>query len=81
MKKNQLAALKKLEAALLSCKRASLVLAGVDNNLHATVNDEAFRIASVTRSRCEAILERGNSGSELHHYVKHYGCYSDSGGA
>lgn len=81
LKPNQLAALKKLEAALLSCKRAGLVLAGIDDGLHATVEDAEFIEAAQRDSTCEAMLARNNAGHPLHHSVKHYGCYRDSGGA
>lgn len=81
MKKNQLAALKKLEAALLSCKRAGLVLVGIDSNLHVTVADDALQDEIRRRSSCEAILERANTGHEDTDTVKSYGIYLDSGGA
>jgi len=81
MKKNQLAAIKKLEAALLSCKRAGLVLCGIDSNLHVTVDDDALQDEIRSRSSCEAILERANTGHEDTDTVKSYGIYLDSGGA
>lgn len=81
LKPNQLAALKKLEAALLSCKRAGLVLAGIDDGLHATVNDGEFIEESRRYSSCEAMLHRNNLDHPLSYNVKHHGCYLDSGGA
>lgn len=86
MKANQLAAIKKLEAALLSCKRAGLVLVGIDDSLLATVDDDWLENASRRSSACEAVLERHNTeylnrGPSLIHSVKDYGCYRDSGGA
>lgn len=81
MKANQFAAIKKLEAALLSCKRAGLTICGIDDNLFITVNDEAFANASLSQSGCEAMLQRANSGDTNTETVKHYGVYSDSGGA
>lgn len=81
MKPSQLAAIKKLEAALLSVKRAGLVLAGIDDGLIATVEDDAFIHAAQRESTCEAILARCNTGHPLAHSVNHYGCYRDSGGA
>lgn len=81
LKPNQIAALKKLEAALLSCKRAGLVLAGSDDHLLATVEDNEFIEATLRASTCEAMRARDNAGHPLCHAVKHYGCYRDSGGA
>lgn len=81
MRANQEAAIKKLEAALLSCKRAGLVLVGIDSNLHVTVDDEALQDEIRCRSSCEAILERANTGHEDTDTVKSYGIYLDSGGA
>lgn len=78
-KPNQLAAIKKLEAALQSCKRAGLVLAGIDNTLHATVRDDDFADQARSQSSCEAMLERECEGHPLHCTVKDYGCYLDSG--
>lgn len=81
MKKNQMEAIKKLEAALLSIKRAGLVLVGIDSNLHVTVADDALQDEIRARSSCEAILERANTGHEDTDTVKSYGAYLDSGGA
>lgn len=81
LKPNQLAALKKLEAALLSCKRAGLVLAGIDDNLLATVEDDEFIEAAQRDSTCEVMLSRNNTNHPLTYTVKHYHCYRDSGGA
>lgn len=81
LKPNQLAALKKLEAALLSVKRAGLVLAGSDDSLMATVEDDEFIEATRRDSTCEAMRDRHNTNHPLAHDVKHYGCYRDSGGA
>lgn len=81
MKPNQMAAIKKLESALLSCKRAGLVLVGIDDNLFATVKDHAFQEEMRNKSACEAALERNNAGHELTDTVEHYGAYLDSGGA
>lgn len=81
MKKNQISAIKKLEAALLSIKRAGLVLAGSDDGLLVTVEDQEFIDEALRTSTCEAIRARCNSGHPLAEDVKHYGCYRDSGGA
>lgn len=81
MKKNQLEAIKQLEAALLRIKRAGLVLVGIDDNLFATVADDALQDEMRARSGCEAILERANTGHEGTDSVKTYGIYLDSGGA
>jgi hypothetical protein len=81
MKKNQIAAIKKLEAALLSIKRAGLVLVGIDDNVFASVDDEDLENEMRRSSSCEAILARSNSDHGGTTHVKHYGCYRDSGGA
>lgn len=81
MKKNQLEAIKQLEAALLRIKRAGLVIVGIDDTLHVTVADDALQAEMNARSACEAILERNNTGHENTDTVKHYGVYLDSGGA
>lgn len=79
LKPNQQAAIKKLEAALLSVKRAGLVLVGIDDVLHITVEDAEFVQAALASSHPEAMTERNNSDHPNHHRVKHYGCYRDSG--
>lgn len=81
MKKNQLEAIKQLEAALLRIKRAGLVMVGIDDTLHVTVADDALQAEMNARSGCEAIFERSNTGHENTDTVKHYGVYLDSGGA
>ena len=81
MKKNQLEAIKKLEVALLSVKRAGLVLVGIDDNLFASVADEQLQTEIVACSACEAILARSNKDHEGTASVRHYGAYRDSGGA
>ena len=81
MKKNQIEAIKKLEAALLSIKRAGLVLVGIDDNVFASVDDEALQDEMRRSSSCEAILARSNSDHPDTTHVRHYGCYRDSGGA
>ncbi|HAL2109914.1 TPA: hypothetical protein H5X26_004993 [Escherichia coli] len=81
MKKNQLEAVKQLEAALLRIKHAGLVLCGIDSNLHVTVNDAALQDEMRTTSPCEAVLARANGDHEDTDTVKHYGAYLDSGGA
>lgn len=81
LKPNQLAALKKLEAALLSVNRAGLVLVGIDDGLHATVEDAEFVEAANRDSAVEAMIDRNNEGHPLHHNVKDYGCFRDSGGS
>lgn len=81
LKPNQLTALKKLESALLSVKRAGLVLVGIDGSLMASVEDDEL-IEAVRRSATtEVILARHNSGHPLAYTVNSYGCYRDSGGA
>lgn len=81
MKKNQIEAIKKLEAALLSIKRAGLVLVGIDGSLLASVNDEALKAERRSRSGVEAILDRINSDHPGTMAVSHHGSYMDSGGA
>lgn len=81
MKKNQLEAIKQLEAAFLRIKRAGLVMVGVDDNLFATVQDDALQDEIRERSSCEAILHRCNTDHADTAAVKHYGVYLDSGGA
>lgn len=81
MKKNQMEAIKQLEAALLRIKRAGLVLVGIDSNLHVTVADEALQDEIRATSSCEAILARANGDHEDTDTVKTYGVYLDSGGA
>lgn len=81
MKKNQLEAIKQLEAALLGVKRAGLVLVGVDDGIIATVKDDDLRIQSRERSGVEAILDRLNSCHPGTEAVNSYGAYLDSGGA
>lgn len=81
MKKNQLEAIKQLEAAFLRIKRAGLVMVGIDDNLHVTVADDSLNDEMNARSGCEAILERANTGHKGTDTVKHYGVYLDSGGA
>lgn len=81
MKPNQLAAIKKLEAALLSIKRAGLSMVGIDDSLFASLNDDDLAAESRRWSACEAVLERANTGHKGTASVKHYGVYLDSGGA
>lgn len=81
MKKNQIDAIKKLEAALLSIKRSGLVMVGSDDCLLVTVEDAEFIEAAMRDSHCEAARDRWNSSHPLCESVKHYGCYRDSGGA
>lgn len=81
MKKNQVEAIKQLEAALLRIKRAGLVLVGIDSNLHITVADDALQDEMRSTSSCEAILARANGDHEGTDTVKTYGVYLDSGGA
>lgn len=81
MKKNQMEAIKQLEAAFLRIKRAGLVMVGIDGNLHVTVADDALQDEMRARSGCEAILERNNTDHKGTDTVKHYGVYLDSGGA
>lgn len=79
LKPNQQAALKKLEAALLSVKRSGLVLVGCDDALLATVNDDALAEAAQRDSSVEAVLARINYEVDTAWSVKHYGSYRDSG--
>lgn len=81
MKKNQIEAIKQLEAALLRVKRAGLVLVGIDSNLHVTVADDALEDEIRAMSSCEAVLARANGNHEGTDTVKHYGTYLGSGGA
>lgn len=81
LKKNQQEALKKLEEAFLSCKRAGLAIVGIDDNVIATVADAELIQESRSTSMCQAIHERHNTDHPLTHNVEHHGCYKDSGGA
>ena len=81
MKKNQLEAIKQLEAALLRIKRAGLVLVGIDDGIVATVNDEALTTGRRARSSVEVILDRLNDHHPGTEAVNDYGIYLDSGGA
>lgn len=80
MKANQLAAIKKLQAALLSCKRANLAMCGVEDSLFIVALDDEFEEESRDRSACEVMLHRHNTGGDVE-AVKHYGVYLDSGGS
>jgi hypothetical protein len=81
MKKNQMEAIKQLEAALLRIKRAGLVLVGIDDGLIASVYDDELKEEILRRSSCEAILTRDVTGQANTNSVNHYGAYLDSGGA
>jgi hypothetical protein len=81
LKLNQQAAIKDLEAALRSMKRAGLVMVSIDGALLASVRNEALELDMAARSSCEAILERHSNDCPLTHDINHYGCYHDSGGA
>ena len=80
-KPNQVAAIKKLEAALLGVKRAGLAMVGVDDNLLITVADAELADVSLRTSSCEAVQARHNADRPGTTALKHYGCYRDSGGA
>lgn len=79
MKTNQIAAFKKLEAAFLSCKRAGLVMCGIDDSIYVTVDDDDFDDQVRERSSPEAMLNRSNSGHEDTETIRTYGVYRDSG--
>lgn len=79
MKKNQMEAIKQLEAALLRIKRSGLVMVGIDDGLVATVKDEALKVDSRARSCVEVILDRANSDHPGTQAVNHYGAFLDSG--
>lgn len=79
LKQNQKDAIKKLEQALLSCKRAGLVMVGIDDNLHITVDDEDLVREVEGSSHAEAILQRNSADHPDCHRVKSYGVYRDSG--
>lgn len=81
MKKNQMDAIKKLEAALLTVKRAGLVLVGLDGSILYTVIDDDLAVESRARSSVEAILSRSNDDHPGTGAVNHHGAYRDSGGA
>lgn len=81
LKLDQHSAVKDLEAALRSVKRAGLVVVGVDGALLAAVRNDDLEQDMLSRSACEAILERHNNDCPLTHAINHYGCYRDSGGA
>lgn len=75
MNSKQDAALKKLEAAFLECKKAGLVFAGVDSDLLATAKSTEFKLLRKATSTCEAMLDGEN------YRVRTHGTYMDSGGA
>lgn len=75
MNAKQLAALQKLEAAFLECKKAGLVFAGIDQSLEATVRSPEFNRLRDASSSCEAVLRSDCRRVETH------GAYLDSGGA
>ena len=79
MKKNQLDAIKQLEAALLLCKKSGLALVGIDNNIFATVADAAFKAECRTLSSCEAVLNRNNTDHAGTTSIDTSGVYLDSG--
>lgn len=81
LKLDQHTAVKDLEAALRSVKRAGLVVVGVDGALLAAVRNDDLEQDLRSRSACEVILERHNNDCPLTHSINHYGCYRDSGGA
>lgn len=81
LKLNQQAAIKDLEAALPSMKRAGLVMVGIDGALLASVGNEALERDMLATSACVAILERHNNDCPLTHDINRYGIYRDSGGA
>jgi hypothetical protein len=79
MKANQIAAIKKLEAAFLSCKRAGLTMCGIDDSLFVTVDGDEFEDEVRAMSGPEAMLNRANSGHQDTNTIKTYGVYRDSG--
>lgn len=81
MTREQVAALKKLQTALLACKRAGLCLVGIDGDLLAAAEDDDLENEVRGSSATEAILRRSNEGHPLVATVQHHGCYRDSGGA
>lgn len=81
LKLNQQDALKDLEAALRSMKRAGLVMVGIDGTLLASVCSEDLEQDMLSTSACEAILERRNNDCPITRDINHYGCYRDSGAA
>lgn len=81
LKLNQQAAVKDLEAALRSMKRAGMIVVGIDSAMLASVCYEALEQDMLSTSACEAILERRNDGCPLTRDINHYGCYRDSGAA
>jgi len=81
MTKNQVEAIKQLEAALQLCKRAGLVLVGIDSDLFATVADKSFHAECRSQSSCEAMLNRSNCDHPGTVTVETHQVYLDSGGA
>ncbi|MPQ71473.1 hypothetical protein [Pseudomonas sp. MWU12-2323] len=81
MTKNQVEAIKQLEAALQLCKRAGLVLVGIDTDLHVTVADKSFKDECRSSSACEAVLDRLNDYHNGTHTLETHRVYLDSGGA
>ncbi|WP_153785320.1 hypothetical protein [Pseudomonas sp. EMN2] len=78
LKQNQKDAIKKLEQALLSCKRAGMAIVGCDDSLLITVADDDLVESSARDSTVEAILRRANY-EDTAWKVKSYGVYRDSG--
>jgi hypothetical protein len=81
LKLNQQAAIKDLEAALRSMKRAGLVMVGIDGMLLASVRNEALERDMLATSARVAILERHNNVCPLTYGINHYGSYHDNCGA
>ena len=75
MNPKQKAALKKLEAAFLECKKAGLVFVGIDQAIEATVRSPEFNHLRESSSSCEAVLRSDYRRVETH------GAYLDSGAA
>lgn len=74
MNPNQKLALKKLEAAFLSCKRAGIVFVGCENGIIAAPLSDELKAARDAFDSIHAILDDASCYS-----VKTYDCYWDSG--
>lgn len=79
MTKNQIVAIRQLEAALQRCKQSGLALVGIDGNLLATVADAAFKAECQAMSSCEAVLNRSNNDHAGTVTVETHRVYLDSG--
>lgn len=74
MKANQENAIRKLQAELLSCKRAGIVLVGCEGTLMTAERSEPLQNAFKATSSVEAVAAWPEA-----RIINDYGCYLDSG--